>query len=141
MKIAVINGPNLNMLGVREPNIYGSQTLSDLENMITSKFDDEFIFYQSNIEGEIINFLHQMYLDKIEGIVINPAAYSHYSVAILDALLMFDIDIVEVHISNPLEREDFRHNLLTAKASSKIISGEGLNGYLKAIEYIKKRQD
>jgi len=137
MKILVINGPNLNMLGKRDKDIYGSFTYEDLKEVILSyanKCSVEIEFYQSNFEGDIINKLHTF--DKYDGIIINPGAYSHYSIAILDALSIANVPKVEVHISNVLEREEYRKTLLTAEGCDKVITGLGDKGYLKAIDYI-----
>lgn len=137
MKILIINGPNLNMLGKRDKKIYGSFTYDDLKEMIlqhATKYSVEIEFYQSSFEGDIINKLHTF--DKYDGIIINPGAYSHYSIAILDALYIVNIPKVEVHISKVLEREDFRKVLVTAKGCDTVITGLGYKGYLDAIDYI-----
>jgi 3-dehydroquinate dehydratase-2 len=135
-KIAIINGPNLNLLGTREPEIYGQDTLDDIikytESMLESKNLD-LDWYQSNIEGEIVEKIHDVIKGNYKALIINPAAYSHTSVAILDALKMLPIPIVEVHLSNVHAREDFRQTMLTAQAASIIMSGLGKNAYYCAI--------
>ena len=138
MKILIINGPNINLLGKREPNIYGKETYSDLINMLKKhgiENDISYAFFQSQSEGSLIEAIHTY--QEYNGIVINPAAYSHYSVAILDAISAINIPTVEVHISNIYKREQFRHSLITAKGSDAIISGMGLKGYIYAADYLK----
>lgn len=135
-KILVINGPNLNMLGVREPGVYGSDNYITLCERLTKKADElgiELELFQSNSEGEIIDKLQSAY-GKVNGIVINPGAYTHYSYAIADALRSISIPTVEVHISNIYAREEFRHHSVTAPACIGQISGLGLNGYILALE-------
>lgn len=139
MKIFVINGPNLNMLGIREPNIYGNQTYKALENLIKEHCSSKLIeveIYQSNCEGEIVNYIQQAYFEKADGIVLNPAGYTHTSVAILDAIKSVNLPCVEVHISKVDEREEFRKISYVRSACVKTISGQGLNGYLQAIDYL-----
>ena len=134
--ILIINGPNLNMLGVREPGIYGSQTLETLCEKIRKKAKELNVgvdFFQSNIEGEIINQIH-FAMGKYDGIIINPGAYTHYSYAIRDALASVNVDTVEVHISNVHKREEFRHKSVTAPVCRGQICGLGTNGYLYALE-------
>lgn len=142
MKILVINGPNLNFLGIREKAVYGNQDYNYLCNMIKEKAQkdgDEVELYQSNHEGAIIDRLQAAYSDGTEGIVINPGAYTHYSYAIHDALKSLeDITKVEIHISDIQSREDFRKVSVTAPACDKQIYGHGLNGYLEAMDYLKK---
>lgn len=138
MKILVINGPNINMLGIREPDVYGKSTYNDLINLIQNYCDFKKIevsFYQSNHEGDIVDKIQDAY-QKFDGIVINPAAYTHTSVAILDALKAVGIKTVEVHISDVKEREDFRQISYVSKYASKTIMGLGFDGYLKAIDYL-----
>lgn len=135
-KILVVNGPNLNMLGIREKNIYGTISLEDVNEMISKKAQElgvEVSFFQSNSEGEIIDKLHSSY-GKIDGIIMNPGAYSHYSLAIHDAIKSINIDTYEVHISNVFAREETRTNLVTAKASKGVISGFGIYSYILALE-------
>ena len=138
MKIMVINGPNINMLGVREPDIYGNTGYQQLEKMIedyAAERGAEAIVLQSNGEGEIIDFIHHA-LTSCDGIVINPGAYTHYSYAILDALKSVDLPAVEVHISNIHKREEFRRRSVTAAGCVGQICGLGLRGYLLAIDYL-----
>ncbi len=140
MRIRVINGPNINMLGIREPEIYGKVTYDDLVKMIedhakTLGVDVEVM--QSNHEGDLVDMLQDCY-KKIDGIVINPGAYTHTSVAILDALKAVSIPAVEVHISKVDEREDFRQISYIRKACVKTITGHGVNGYLEAIDFLNK---
>ena len=140
MKILVINGPNLNFLGIREKSVYGNQDYNYLCNMIKDKAaadGDEVECYQSNHEGAIIDRLQEAYSDGTVGIVINPGAYTHYSYAIHDALKSLeDIIKVEIHISDIQSREEFRKVSVTAPACDKQIYGHGLNGYLEAMDYI-----
>lgn len=138
LKIMVLNGPNLNMLGVREPAVYGTRTYTDLENYIESyceKKGVEVTVLQSNGEGELIDFIHHA-LGNYDGIVINPGAYTHYSYAIHDALSSVNIPTIEVHISNIHKREEFRHKSVTAPACVGQICGLGFRGYLLAIDYL-----
>ena len=137
MQFLIINGPNLNLLGKRDTSIYGSDTLSDINTFIKSNFDnDGFDFFQSNHEGDIIDKIHQAG-ETYEGIVINPGAYAHYSYAIRDAIKAVPIPVVEVHLSNIYEREEFRRTSVTAPACAGIITGEGKIGYIKAVEKLK----
>lgn len=139
MKILVINGPNLNFLGIREKQVYGTASYADLVNMIEEKGKEtgnEIVVYQSNHEGAIIDRIQEAYFDGTEGIVINPGAYTHYSYAIHDALASVNIPKVEVHISDITKREEFRKISVTKDACEKQIYGRGLNGYLEAIEYL-----
>ena len=138
MKILVINGPNINMLGIREPKIYGKQTFSDLQNLLVETaqtFKVEVEQYQSNHEGDLVDRIQQAY-GEIDVIVINPAAYTHTSVAILDALKAVGIPAVEVHISDVDSREAFRQISYAGLACEKTIKGQGLDGYRQAIEYL-----
>ena len=142
MKLLVINGPNINFLGIREKSVYGTQDYDYLLNMIGEKGQKEgctIEVFQSNHEGAIIDRIQDSYFDGTEGIVINPGAYTHYSYAIRDALASITVPKVEIHISNIMEREDFRKVSVTAPACDKQIYGEGLNGYLMAIDYIRSR--
>ncbi|MGL6107442.1 type II 3-dehydroquinate dehydratase [Romboutsia sp.] len=135
MKIIVINGPNLNMLGKREPGIYGKETLEDLIDYIKQKFGDDIVkleFFQSNHEGYIIDKIHEAN-EKFDGIVINPGAFTHYSYAISDAIKSVSIKTVEVHISNIHQREEFRHKSVTANACLGQISGFGFDSYILGI--------
>lgn len=139
MKILVLNGPNLNMLGIREPDIYGASTYDDLINMITSHCEEKGIevkCLQSNHEGALVDYIQQAYFDKVDGIVINPGAYTHTSVALLDALKAVSIPAVEVHISKVNEREAFRQISYVSYYCSKTITGKGFDGYLEAIDHL-----
>jgi len=139
MKILVINGPNINMLGIREPGIYGKNTFADLLALLEQTAADEKIDieqYQSNHEGDLVDKIQWAY-GKIDGIVINPAAYTHTSVAILDALKAVSIPAVEVHISDVDAREPFRQISYPGMACVKTIKGHGLNGYREAVVYLK----
>lgn len=141
MRVLVINGPNINMLGIREPGIYGKQTYQDLITLLDETATDlniEIEQYQSNHEGYIVDKIQDAY-GKFDGIVINPAAYTHTSVAILDALKAVAIPAVEVHISNVDEREAFRHISYPGMYCEKIIKGEGLQGYCHAMRYLKEK--
>ncbi|MCR1970413.1 type II 3-dehydroquinate dehydratase [Clostridium cochlearium] len=140
LSILVINGPNLNLLGTRETNIYGAITLEDMNSIITENFDENLVkidFYQSNIEGEIVSKIGNS-PKKYNGIVINPAAYSHYSIAILDAIRSIDIPVIEVHISNIYKREEYRKKSVTGEGCIGVISGFGYYGYIMAINYLLK---
>ena len=137
MKILVLNGPNLNMLGIREPEVYGSQTYQDLCNLINNYCNENNIdveIYQSNHEGDLVTMIQQAYFNKVDGIVFNPAAYTHTSIALLDALKSVSIPCVEVHISDVSKREDFRQVSYIRLACIKTIVGLGFDGYIKAIE-------
>ena len=139
MKILVINGPNLNMLGIREPDIYGKQTFSDLEEFIRNSAEElglSVSLFQSNHEGEIVDVIQSAYT-VFDGIVINPAAYTHTSVAILDALKAVGIPTVEVHLSDINSREEFRKHSFVSMIAKKTICGLGFEGYKKALEYFK----
>lgn len=138
MKILVINGPNINMVGIREPNIYGKETYQDLIKLINTTAKElsiEIEHYQSNHEGCIIDKIQSAY-NNFDGIVINPAGYTHTSVAILDALKAVALPTVEVHISDISEREAFRQHSFVSLVSEKTIKGHGLIGYKEAIEYL-----
>ncbi|RKI84458.1 type II 3-dehydroquinate dehydratase [bacterium 0.1xD8-71] len=139
MKILVVNGPNINFLGIREKSVYGTQDYEYLLHMIAEKGQKEgctIEVFQSNHEGVIIDRIQDAYFDGTEGIVINPGAYTHYSYAIRDALASITVPKVEIHISNIMEREDFRKVSVTAPACDKQIYGQGLEGYLTAIDFI-----
>ena len=143
MKILVLNGPNLNMLGTREPEKYGNKTLKDIENMMLAEaaaLNIEIEFYQSNIEGELVNKIQEA-KSNFDGIVMNPAAYTHTSVAIRDAILAVQIPTVEIHISNIHTREDFRKISLTAPACIGQITGFGANSYklglIAIVDYLR----
>ena len=138
MKILVLNGPNINMLGIREPNIYGKQTFQDLIALLENcakELNVDIEQFQSNHEGVLVDKIQEAY-DKFQGIVINPAAYTHTSVAILDALKSVSIPAVEVHISDVASREAFRQVSYPGMYCEKTIKGQGLDGYRQAIEYL-----
>ena len=138
MKILVINGPNINMLGIREPDVYGKNTFADLLQLLdntAAELGIEVMQYQSNHEGDLVDKIQWAY-GKVDGIVINPAAYTHTSIAILDALKAVAIPAVEVHISDVDAREDFRRISYAGMACCKTIKGHGLAGYREAMEYL-----
>lgn len=140
MKILVLNGPNINMLGIREPGIYGKNTFTDLLFLLEQTAAEENVEiqqYQSNHEGDLVDKIQWAY-GKIDGIVINPAAYTHTSVAILDALKAVSIPAVEVHISDVDSREPFRQISYAGMACVKTIKGQGLDGYRQAVVYLKE---
>ena len=141
-KIIIINGPNLNLLGEREPEVYGTETLMDLEKMVNKHIKESNLkidttFFQSNSEGELVNSI-QNAGKTLNGIIINAGGLSHTSVSILDALLAIKIPRIEVHISNLFTREEFRHSSYISKGVNGIVCGFGLNGYLLAIDGINK---
>lgn len=140
MKISIINGPNLNLLGSRETNIYGQESFEVYLNKLQKAYPDvEFKYFQSNIEGEIINALQLTTVDDSNGIILNPAGYTHTSVAIGDAIAAISIPVVEVHISNIMSRENFRKiSHVSAKAVG-TIAGLGLKGYDLAVEYFLQK--
>lgn len=143
MNILVINGPNMNMLGVRQPEIYGTATYDDLEGMIRAEADRLGVsvrFFQSNHEGALVDAIQQAYFDKVDGIIINPAAYTHTSVALLDAVKAVGIPTVEVHISDPDSREEFRHVSYIRAACAATIRGHGPEGYLEALRLLCNRK-
>ncbi len=137
MKILVLNGPNINMLGIREPHIYGSNTYQNLIDKIQDYCDKKAVdvsFFQSNHEGALVDAIQQAYFDKIDGIVFNPAAYTHTSVAILDAIKAVSIPTVEVHISKVEDRDSFRQISYIREVAIKTITGKGFDGYLEAVD-------
>lgn len=137
-QIQIINGPNLNLLGVREPEIYGTQTFEDFYEEIKKKFPEYSLhYYQSNHEGDLIDMLHKVGF-TYDGIVLNAGAYTHYSYALADAIKAVTTPVVEVHISDIYAREGFRANSVTGVNCVKIISGKGLPGYIEAIEELMK---
>lgn len=139
MKILVLNGPNMNMLGIREPEIYGKETYDDLTDMIreyAKEKDIEVECVQTNHEGALVDAIQQAYFDGTDGIVFNPAAYTHTSIAIADALKAVRIPTVEVHVSEPDEREDFRHVSTIRDIAVRRIAGHGLKGYIEAMDYL-----
>ena len=135
-KFLVINGPNLNMLGKREPEIYGSESLKDIELWTNEKIKSQATttWFQSNIEGEIVSRIQQASTEDYDALIINPGGYAHTSVAIHDALKILKFPVIEVHLSQVYKREEFRHTLLTAKAASAIMSGLGKQSYYIAIK-------
>ena len=145
MKIMIINGPNLNMLGIREKNIYGTFTYEDLCKYIETypnykEKDIDFTFLQTNHEGEIVDYLHKAYTEKYDGIVLNAGAYTHTSVAIHDAIKAVSIPTVEVHISNIHAREEFRKVCMTSPACVGQITGLGKLGYVLAVVYLTEER-
>lgn len=139
MKILVLNGPNINMLGIREPDIYGKESYEYLIEMLKKHADEkgvEISFYQSNHEGALVDAIQQAYFDRVDGIVFNPAAYTHTSVAIADALKAVGIPTVEVHISDVSAREDFRQISYIRDIAVRTISGKGLDGYRLAFDFL-----
>ncbi len=140
-RVVVVNGPNLDLLGKREPEIYGTQTLADLNDVIRTRAQSlhlEVSLLQSNSEGEIIDFLHK-HAPGSAGIVINPGALSHYSLALYDCLQALAVPVVEVHLSNIHAREEFRARSVTARAAKGIVAGLGFTGYELALEYLAKQ--
>ena len=135
LQIAIVNGPNLNLLGTREPNIYGNQSFDDYLAQLRKRFPDVTIqYYQSNLEGELINYLHGC-IGKVQGIVLNAGAYTHTSIALADAVSAINIPVIELHISNVLAREDYRKTSFIAAKCIGSISGLGMNGYALAIQH------
>ena len=142
MKIYVLNGPNLNLLGVREPGIYGSESYEDLIKKIEKYAEEKSITVkclQSNHEGALVDFIHEGFFEKIDGIVINPGAYTHTSIALLDAVKATGIPTVEVHISDVNAREEFRRQSYIRAACIATISGHGTKGYFEAIDLLLDR--
>jgi 3-dehydroquinate dehydratase-2 len=142
MKLLIINGPNLNLLGKRQPEIYGSRTFNDYFSELQFGFQEvELASYQSNVEGELINKLHEAQEEGFDGVIINPGAYTHTSLAIADAVASIDVPVVEVHISNVMDREEIRHTSFISKNAAGTISGFGLEGYKLAIQsFINKKE-
>lgn len=144
MKILVINGPNINFVGIREPEIYGKATYQDLLDLIKAAAVErgvEVEFFQSNHEGAMVDAIQQAYYDGIDGIVMNPAAYTHTSVAILDAVKSVGIPTVEVHISDVRQREDFRQVSYVRQACVGTVMGKGFDGYIEAMDILLKRAE
>ena len=136
MNILIINGPNLNLLGQREPEIYGSTSFEEYLEELSGKFEQvDFGYFQSNVEGELINMLQDAQ-GEYDGVIFNGAGYTHTSVAIADAIAGIDVPVVEVHISNIYSREEYRHHSLTGKNCLGVITGFGLAGYQMALEYL-----
>ena len=141
MRIRIINGPNLDILGKREPEMYGTMSLWDIENRLKEKFPEvKLEFYQSNSEGPIIDAIHKGLDSATDGIVLNPGAFTHYSFAIRDAVAALNIPVVELHLSNVHAREEFRRNSVIAPACTGVIAGFGVRGYELAIEYILQQK-
>lgn len=139
-RIYILNGPNLNLLGEREPDIYGVSSLKDIENNLVAfanRNEAEVIFKQTNHEGELIELIHEAGKNS-DGVIINPAGYTHTSIALYDALLALNIPIIEVHISNIYKREKFRHSSYVSMAANSVISGLGADGYTVALESMLK---
>lgn len=142
MKIYVINGPNLNMLGIREPEVYGKGSYADLIAMIKAhclNVNIDVVCYQSNHEGDLVDKVQEAYFEGADGIVINPGAYTHTSIALLDAVKSVNIPTVEVHISKLSEREDFRQVSYIRMACEKTVDGMGFDGYIEAINYLYEK--
>ena len=137
MKVLIINGPNLNLLGTREPEVYGDTTFDEfLDEIKDAYFDCDIHYYQSNIEGELVDKLQEAAKKKYQGIILNAGGYTHTSVAIRDAIAAIKTPVIEVHISNPLSREEFRHTSLMTGVCKGIIAGFGLDSYVLAIDSI-----
>lgn len=135
MKIRIINGPNLNLLGKREPETYGSTSFENYYKELQAAFKNiELSYFQSNVEGELINELHKAQEDSLDGIILNPGAYTHTSIAIGDAVAGITIPVIEVHISNVMNREEYRHVSYISKHAVGVISGFGLKGYELALK-------
>lgn len=139
MKIQIINGPNLNLLGTREPETYGNQTFEEYFAILKNRFSEiELAYYQSNVEGELVNKLHEVGF-SVDAIILNAGAYTHTSVALHDAIAAIKTPVIEVHISNVYAREEFRHKSLITSKCVGLITGFGLEGYAMAIQYIQKK--
>lgn len=135
LHLAIVNGPNLNLLGTREPEVYGSQRFEDYLITLQKKFSQvQISYYQSNVEGELINHLHSC-MGKVQGVILNAGAYTHTSIALADAVAAIGIPVVEVHISNVLAREDYRKTSFIASKCIGSISGLGMNGYALAVQH------
>ncbi|WP_294678810.1 type II 3-dehydroquinate dehydratase [uncultured Fluviicola sp.] len=134
MRILILNGPNLNLLGTREPEIYGNRTFLQVLEELKKHFSGEIEYIQSNVEGELINALHE---SKHDGIILNAGGYTHTSIAIRDAISGIEIPVVEVHISNLAQREEFRHNSFITAVCAGSIMGFGMDGYRLALEWFK----
>lgn len=144
LRLLVMNGPNLNRLGRREPEIYGRETLQDIEEKLkgmAERYGVELLFFQSNTEGFLIDQIHQAADDKMDGIIFNPGAFTHYSIALRDAIAAVDIEVVEVHISNVHKREDFRKESVIAPVCLGQVTGFGIDGYALAFySFLLKRK-
>ena len=136
MRIQIINGPNLNLLGIREPEIYGKKGFEEYLHVLRNAFPNIRIdYFQSNVEGELINKIHEVGFD-LDGIVLNAGAYTHYSLALMDAIKSVNIPVVEVHISNVHQREEFRHHSFVSLVAKKTYMGLGFEGYRRAVRYL-----
>lgn len=139
MKLSILNGPNLNMLGKRDSEQYGTDTLEDIEQLLIDSFPDhELVFFQSNLEGELVESIQSLIDSDVDGVMVNFGGYSHSSVAIRDALDMIDIPIVEVHLSNIHAREEFREQTLTGAIADGIITGFGKQSYVLGVHALEK---
>jgi 3-dehydroquinate dehydratase-2 len=137
MRIMVVNGPNLNLLGKREPSLYGTTTFWDIENQLKKKFPDVvFEYFQSNSEGALIDHIHKAVDGAFDGLAINPGAYAHYSYAIRDAISTLKIPVVEVHMTNVYAREEFRHQSVIAPVCTGVVAGFGAMSYLLAVQFL-----
>lgn len=140
MNIIIINGPNLNLLGRREPEVYGKTSFEDYFQLLQNQFSDvSFVYFQSNVEGEIINKLHEVGF-SIDGIIMNAGAYTHTSIGIADAVAGITSPVIEVHISNVYAREEYRHQSLMAKDCVGVIAGFGLKSYQLAVDYFTSKK-
>ena len=143
-RIGLLNGPNLDRLGKREPGIYGSMTLAQIEEMVVAKaksMDIEMNTYQSNHEGSMIDKIHEWADFGFKGLIINPGGFTHTSVALRDAVVASGLDTVEVHLSNIYAREDFRHKSLISEIASAVLAGMGYHGYMSALQYLSIEDD
>jgi 3-dehydroquinate dehydratase-2 len=139
MRIIIVNGPNLNLLGKRQPEVYGTTTLRDIENRLTQRFSKiRLEFYQSNSEGGIIDALQQAMDGSVDGVVLNAGAYTHYSYAIRDAIATLPAPVIEVHISNTFAREEFRRTSVISSVCKGVVAGLGTDGYDLAVEYLER---
>lgn len=139
MKISILNGPNLNMLGKRDPDQYGTETLEDIEKLLIKSFPDhEMVFFQSNLEGELVESIQSLSDSDVDGVMVNFGGYSHTSVAIRDALELIELPIVEVHLSNIHAREEFREQTLTGAVADGIITGFGKQSYVLGVHALDK---
>lgn len=142
MKLSVLNGPNLNMLGKRDPEQYGTDSLKDIEQLLIETFPDhEMIFFQSNLEGELVEAIQSLADSDVDGVIVNFGGYSHTSVAIRDALELIDLPIVEVHLSNIHAREEFRERTITGAVADGIITGFGKQSYVLGVQALDKLVD
>ena len=142
MKIQIINGPNLNMLGRREPGIYGQESFDDFLPRLCAQYpDDEIAYYQSNVEGELINKMQEVGFGQCDGIVLNAGAYTHTSIALHDCIRSLQCPVIEVHISNVHQREEFRHHSMISSACRGVICGFGLDSYRLAVAALVKSEN